>query len=95
MACEPNRSTRPARFFAEELDLREYFDDAVWINGGNAFPLRRAMRQSGFDLVIRELLQADKIVYAGFSATACCAAAALRGAEMVDDPRKKPSLVAT
>jgi hypothetical protein len=25
-------------FFAEELDLREYFDDAVWINGGNAFP---------------------------------------------------------
>jgi dipeptidase E len=91
MACEPNRSTRPARLFAEELDLREYFDDAVWINGGNAFLLRREMQH----LAIRELLQADKIVYAGFSAAVCCAAAALRGAEMVDDPGKKPSLVAT
>src|SRR5919109_5303802 len=49
---------------ATELDLRRYFDrpgelasllprfDAVWINGGNAFLLRSAMRRSGFDEAI-------------------------------------------
>jgi dipeptidase E len=85
-------------FIVEELDLRNYFTrkgnlkevlrrkDAVWINGGNAFLLRRAMRQSGFDLEIHELLRTDEVVYAGFSAAVCCAAPTLRGAEAVDDP---------
>jgi dipeptidase E len=83
---------------ATELDLRHYFDkpgeptsalrrvDAVWINGGNAFLLRSAMRRSGFDEAIRTLLAADRIVYAGFSAAACCASPTLRGAELVDNP---------
>ena len=51
-------------FRVVELDLRNYFGasdqlrqflgdiDLVWINGGNAFILRRAMRQSGFDTII-------------------------------------------
>jgi dipeptidase E len=85
-------------FPAEELDLRDYFgapDDLaaaledkglLWINGGNAFLLRRAMRQSGFDAVIHDLLEADRLVYAGFSAAACCAGPTLRGIEIVDDP---------
>src|SRR5690606_9805305 len=46
------------------LDLRHYFGrqaalrealgrfDMVWVTGGNAFVLRRAMKQSGFDDVI-------------------------------------------
>jgi dipeptidase E len=46
----------------------------LWINGGNAFLLRRAMRQSGFDSLIHEFLQGDRFVYAGFSAAVCCAA---------------------
>jgi len=61
----------------EELDLRAYFGDPqslrqrlaafglVWVMGGNSFILRRAMRQSGFDGVIRDLLAADAIAYGG------------------------------
>jgi len=82
----------------EELDLRNHFGvrndlrrifeniDVLWINGGNAFLLRRAMRQSRFDSLIHKCLQADRFVYAGFSAAVCCAAPTLRGAELVDDP---------
>ena len=89
-------------FVVDELDLRHYFreptklekaltsTDAVWINGGNAFLLRRAMKQSGFDVAIRRLLDEDRIVYAGFSAAVCCAAPTLRGAEMVDDAHDVP-----
>ena len=85
-------------FVVEELDLRNYFGrperlasalqgrGLIWINGGNTFLLRRAMRQSGFDSAIRALLASDEIVYAGFSAAACCAAPTLRGIEFVDDP---------
>jgi dipeptidase E len=85
-------------FHTEELDLRNFFGSAdrlasalsgkglVWITGGNAFLLRRAMRQSGFDSVARALLASDAIVYAGFSAAVCCASPTLRGIELVDDP---------
>jgi dipeptidase E len=83
---------------ATELDLRHYLDrpdalasalervGAVWINGGNAFLLRSAMRRSGFDEAIHTLLAADSIVYAGFSAAVCCAGPTLRGVELLDDP---------
>src|SRR4051812_34643410 len=69
-------------FSVTELDLRSYFGpsdklkgilneiDVVWINGGNAFVLRRAMKQSGFDVFIKSALARDEIVYAGFSAAA-------------------------
>ncbi len=89
-------------FMPEELDLRNYFGSPerlapvlagkglVWINGGNAFLLRRAMRQSRFDSVARALLESDEIVYAGFSAAVCCAAPTLRGIELVDDPSVAP-----
>jgi dipeptidase E len=89
-------------FVPYELDLREYFGMAdrlaralesatmLWINGGNAFLLRRAMRQSGFDRVIGDLLTSNRIVYAGFSAGVCCAAPTLRGVEFVDDPAAAP-----
>jgi dipeptidase E len=82
----------------EELDLRKHFGrpdslaaalegrGLIWINGGNTFLLRRAMRQSGFDAAVRALLRSNEIVYAGFSAAACCAAPTLRGIEFVDDP---------
>ncbi len=69
-------------FGVVELDLRNYFRaseplrqflgdvDLVWINGGNAFILRRAMKQSGFDAIVRDAIARDAIVYAGFSAAA-------------------------
>src|SRR3954467_480429 len=54
-----------------ELDLRSFFGasdklerflseiDVTWINGGNAFILRRAMKQSGFDILIKGALARD------------------------------------
>jgi dipeptidase E len=86
-----------------ELDLRKYFGaaaalgallnevDVVWINGGNTFILRRAMKQSGFDLLIKDALARDRIVYGGFSAAAVITAAHLKGLEMVDDPNEVPA----
>jgi dipeptidase E len=81
-----------------ELDLRAHFGDPaslrsrladyhlVWVLGGNCFVLRRAMRQSGFDRVIRDLLEADVIVYGGTAAGAVVAGPTLRGFELADDP---------
>ncbi|MFH0952488.1 MAG: Type 1 glutamine amidotransferase-like domain-containing protein [Patescibacteria group bacterium] len=82
---------------ATDLDLRDYFSkqgllrdklkkfEAVWITGGNAFLLRQAMYNSGFDKIIVELLVQDKIVYAGYSAAIVVLSASLRGLELVDD----------
>jgi dipeptidase E len=89
----------------EELDLRHYFGKleaiekklsefgTLWIRGGNVFILRKAMALSGFDGVIRRLL--DKgIVYAGYSAASCVAGPTLHGIELCDDinlvPEKYP-----
>ncbi|HEV8394856.1 MAG TPA: Type 1 glutamine amidotransferase-like domain-containing protein [Vicinamibacterales bacterium] len=83
-------------FSTRELDLRQYFDqpdhigaalhDAglVWVNGGNVFLLRRAMRQSGLDRYLITRRGDDHLVYGGFSAGACVAGPTLRGAHLVD-----------
>jgi dipeptidase E len=90
-------------FSVQELDLRCYFGDpdglrllldsvdVVWGNGGNSFILRRAMKQSGFDMLVRNALMRDSLVYAGFSAAAVIAAPSLRGLEFVDDPNNAPA----
>lgn len=87
---------------ATPLDLRDYFGDPaglraalgdvdlVWVMGGNSFILRRAMQQSGFDDVITDLLEADAIVYGGFSAGAVVAAPTLEGIQLMDDPAECP-----
>jgi dipeptidase E len=87
---------------AEELDLRDYFINSqelaekltnyglVWVVGGNAFLLLRAMKQSGFDKLIVPLVENDKIVYAGFSAGAVVATPSLHGLELVDDKDTVP-----
>ncbi|HEU0299354.1 MAG TPA: Type 1 glutamine amidotransferase-like domain-containing protein [Longimicrobium sp.] len=92
-------------FDPEELDLRDHFHGramggalatrlegagVVWVRGGNAFVLRRAMQASGFDALVLDLLRRDGLVYAGYSA--CCAMLppSLRGLELVDDPRADP-----
>lgn len=87
----------------KELDLRRYFGNAealqaklgefdlVWVMGGNAFVLRRAMKQSGFDDVITGMLERDEIVYGGFSAGAVVAAPTLRGIDLMDDPAEVPA----
>ena len=86
----------------QEIDLRTYFSkkdslekkvqefDGLWVTGGNAFTLRRAFRQSGFDTILPGLLDQDKLVYAGFSAGVCVLAPMLDGYELCDDPNHVP-----
>jgi dipeptidase E len=85
---------------ANELDLREYFtkndsralQDALssygllWVMGGNSFLLRRAMKVSGFDTAVKDLVTSEALVYAGFSAGSVVATQTLHGIELVDDP---------
>jgi len=89
-------------FEAEGLDLRNYFGKKdelkeylkgigmVWIHGGNAFILKRAFEQSGFDVLIKEFVINNQIIYAGFSAAICVIVPTLHGAELVDDPNIVP-----
>jgi len=100
---DPHAELQGLGLATEELDLRRYFGqpealqrklgefDLVWVVGGNAFVLRRAMKQSGFDDVITGMLDRDEIVYGGFSAGAVVAAPTLRGIELMDDPSEIPN----
>ncbi len=85
---------------AADLDLRKYFGspdsleqdlsklDLVWATGGNAFLLRRAMRQSVFDALIDKFLTEDRLAYGGESAGAVVACPDLRGIDRMDDPNQ-------
>src|SRR5689334_20758958 len=97
---DPVAELNAAGLTGSALDLRDYFGapdklepvltalDMVWVTGGNAFLLRRAMRQSGFDRVAPPLIQADKLVYGGWSAGAVVACPNLKGIEYMDDPHQ-------
>lgn len=89
-------------FIPEELDLRKFFGNPeslkkylstksmVWIRGGSAFILNRAMIQSGFSSVGVEMVKNSNLVYAGYSAALIVATTDLSGTEMVDDPAVIP-----
>lgn len=89
-------------FIVEELDLRKYFKkekklqsflnkkDLVWVNGGNTFILRRAMKYSGFDNLIKDLIKNDNIVYGGFSAGVVILSKDLHGLDITDNPNEIP-----
>jgi dipeptidase E len=80
-----------------ELDLRDYFGQErrlrrdlagvalAWLRGGNVFMLRFALFRSAGDVVFGDLLAADALVYAGYSAGGCVLSSTLRGLELVDD----------
>jgi dipeptidase E len=86
----------------ESLNLREYFGaperlenlidrlDALWVVGGNAFVLRRAMRESGLDVVLAKKSDDSTFVYAGYSAGSCVMGTTLRGIDLVNDPTVVP-----
>ena len=91
-------------FTPEDFDLRDYFSststlataikryDGVWVVGGNAFILRRAMNQSGFDSCLWSIAtHGDDFVYAGYSAGSCVLSPTLRGIDLVDPPNVVPS----
>jgi dipeptidase E len=95
---DPIAALRDLGFDAARLDLRDYFAkpdalagklatlDFVWAVGGNAFLLRRAMRQSGFDRVALPLIEQDRLAYGGDSAGACVACPSLKGIDLMDEP---------
>jgi dipeptidase E len=90
-------SLRVLGFRTEELDLRAFFGDTVglranlraydlvFVVGGNTFVLARAMAESGFGVAIGELLEEDRIVYAGYSAGACIVGPDLDGCHLIDE----------
>lgn len=79
------------------VDLRLYFGrptdlgamlgqySVIWALGGNSFLLRRAMRDSGFDMIIGELLERG-IIYGGWSAGACVAGDRMDAVAIMDEP---------
>jgi dipeptidase E len=90
-------------FKTEVIDLREYDEgqslreqlqghDVVWAAGGNTFVLRSEMHRSGFDAIIRELLE-NGLVYCGESAGAIVAGLTLKGTEIADDPDLADELI--
>jgi len=81
----------------EVVDLRDYSDydalkqklashDLIWSMGGNTFNLRYEMKRSGFEKIIRELLN-EGIVYGGDSAGALVAGISIAGIESADKPQ--------
>jgi dipeptidase E len=87
---------------AEEVDLRQYFGDnanlasrlalfdLIWVRGGNVFILRKALKQSGADVILSNLITSNKVVYGGYSAGVCVLAPDLHGIELVDDEHLTP-----
>ncbi len=86
----------------EIVDLRKYFNKqselekklaafgVIWVRGGNLFVLRQAMKLSGFDSILKNLVKKGNILYGGYSAGVCILAATLEGMNLVDDPTAKP-----
>lgn len=67
--------------------------DLVWAMGGNTYMLRYEIRRSGFEKIIRELLDAG-VVFGGDSAGALVAGQSITGVESADEPEFAEEYVA-
>jgi dipeptidase E len=65
--------------------------DVIWFGGGNTYYLRWLMQVTGFDTIVKELLEKG-IVYGGGSAGAIAAGKTLKHFDLVDDPNVSPEL---
>lgn len=83
-------------FVVEELNLLDYVGgeglleklkayDVVWLNGGNTFCLRWALRECNGEKILREALEGG-IVYGGDSAGAIVVGPTLKHFDNVDSP---------
>ncbi|WP_243788576.1 Type 1 glutamine amidotransferase-like domain-containing protein [Saccharopolyspora gloriosae] len=101
--CDRERRTIEGfGYSCEELDLRDHFEESeelprrltelelVWVVGGNAFVLARAMAQAGFRDALAEQFPRPEFTYGGYSAGACVAGPDLRGIDLIDDPAVLP-----
>ncbi|MBT2186448.1 Type 1 glutamine amidotransferase-like domain-containing protein [Sphingobium nicotianae] len=84
------------RFFGRPADLARVMAPMrlVWAVGGNSFLLRRAMRDSGFDALLPDML-ADGIVCGGVSAGACVMSEDMRAIALMDAPEERAPGYAT
>lgn len=90
-------------FKVTKIDLRKYFEkvnftkedlktfQAIWMPGGNTFVLRRALKYSGADKIIREMVGKDEIIYGGESAGAILPTPTLTGVQFGDDLNVVPA----
>ena len=89
-------------FQPEEFDLKGYFDKAsklkkdlssyglIWVIGGNAFILLKAMIKSGMDKwLLAQQKENNELVYAGYSAGVCVLSPSRKGLQTVADPKAK------
>ncbi len=86
----------------EIVDLRNYFGKkkeleikinqfgVIWVRGGNTFVLRQAMKISGFDEILKKIINNEQVLYGGYSAGVCVLGPSLKGLELVDFPDIKP-----
>jgi dipeptidase E len=94
-----------AGFKVERIDLRHYFGKeseleeklksfgTIWVRGGNVFVLRRAMKLSGLDLILKKMIEEKKdILYGGYGAGVVILGPTLRGYEIIDDINQRPYL---
>lgn len=85
-----------------EIDLRQYFEhpedlqntirkyNSLWMAGGNTFVLRKALKYSGADKLLGNLVRKNEVVYGGESAGAIIVTPTLTGVEFGDDPSIVP-----
>jgi dipeptidase E len=89
----------------EEIDLRKYFDGqgdikhdirkytAFWMQGGNVFLFLRALRQSGLEPILADLVRKNEVVLGGESAGAIIMGPTLKYSE-VDTDEDSPNYIA-
>ena len=76
-----------------EQELLEELKDAdiIFVAGGNTFYLLEKARESGFDKIVKELVQKG-VIYVGSSAGATLAGPNIEPVKPFDDPSEAPSL---
>lgn len=88
-------------FKLKDVDLKDFHTDqlrkklkdfdVVYVAGGNTFYLLEKVRESGFDVVIKELVEKG-VIYAGGSAGAVLAGPTIEPVDVFDDPKAAPRL---
>lgn len=76
-----------------EKELRDELRgmDVIYVAGGNTFYFLEKARESGFDKIIKELVE-EGTIYAGASAGAVLVGPTIEPIKSLDDPSKAPSL---
>jgi dipeptidase E len=80
------------KFFGKEKELQKVLSEcgAIFLSGGNTFILARALRYSGTDKLLYDIVRKNEIAFGGSSAGSIIATPSLRGTELGDQPEVVP-----